>query len=1056
MDLLIFLSSTSEDLRDAREQISNLLSVIPAEVVRMEIFGSDETRPLDYSLRQVRHCNLFVGVYAERYGTVDPDSGRSITELEYREARRMVATGDLPGLLVYILDPQAYWPLAFVDREPEKVERLLALKEEIKQQHTVTFFGDIKDLARCVLRDVLRKIGVGVGSAFAARPPVGVAESEAVPFGMEHYTERDARYLHGREQDIAELSRLLADHPLVLLIGDSGVGKTSLVQAGLFPALKSDGWAVASCRPLDRPDAVIPQALWDQLMKGRFPADTPLSNALGIAAAAHGGRRVLAVIDQLEDAIPYLGSPRTEELLSALGQIHTSPPANVRVLLCYRGDADPKIGKYWQIISGSATGLPRHYLEPLGRNAAETALWEILGPHVTGTNRDSGTALVRDITDDLEAESSPTYAQGIYPPFLQMVAEGLLRAGHDRGVALSREFYRSLGGSRELIGRYLLNQLRFVHGYRDEARRILQSLAGRTRRLQKSVDDLTHDTGIGREVVESCLEQLTSLRLVRATGDVWEIVHDFLAERVLRDLADPEELEARTFRELLMAKAAAFDRTGELLSASEHVGLYIHRRRVSCPPEEVRLLFASGLAGNGPVSYYVRQLPPDRPLDWASDYCSHDDERTRRNAYRFLLRRGRDLSLDTAIDVFGDHKLQFELAPLVTRFATSRPDDITALLRLRKKRAEVVAHASRATLEAHLTEGDRHSDVLDRLLRSNDHADLVMLGRVFSAAARPSQVAQYRSEASGKRRLTRVRAICALGSVGSQDDVRSLTGRMRSARKTEARFCGYAMALWCCRNSGASRLTRMLRARRRDVVAGALAAIGPGRAGMPMGELLALFRRFPDEVSRAVVRCVEPGDRPHLRQFLKQLRLDPPVRDLIMALVKVGDASDVRFALELIASHPERAEFWTIPLLANTLATHSDRSLLSWLMPMADSKEFWEYVGADRASPPLPVANHENLYIFKRLAGACLASICGPGEWLLLKRLLFHEYWDVQVAAGRAILRFAGERELDDLLGELRGQTTRVSRATWALDSGIMQAICALDEKVYPPTENSP
>jgi hypothetical protein len=125
-------------------------------------------------------------------------------------------------------------------------------------------------------------------------------------------------------------------------------------------------------------------------------------------------------------------------------------------------------------------------------------------------------------------------------------------------------------------------------------------------------------------------------------------------------------------------------------------------------------------------------------------------------------------------------------------------------------------------------------------------------------------------------------------------------------------------------------------------------------------------------------------------------------------------------------------------------------------MPMADSKEFWEYVGADRASPPLPVANHENLYIFKRLAGACLASICGPGEWLLLKRLLFHEYWDVQVAAGRAILRFAGERELDDLLGELRGQTTRVSRATWALDSGIMQAICALDEKVYPPTENSP
>ena len=217
-----------------------------------------------------------------------------------------------------------------------------------------------------------------------------------------------------------------------------------------------------------------------------------------------------------------------------------------------------------------------------------------------------------------------------------------------------------------------------------------------------------------------------------------------------------------------------------------------------------------------------------------------------------------------------------------------------------------------------------------------------------------------------------------------------------------------------------------------------------------MVDLLALFRRFPDEVSRAVVRCVEPDDRRHIQEFLKQLRLGPPARNLVLALVKVGDAGDVRFALELIASHPEQVQFWTVPLLANALAARSDRSLLPWLMPMAESKEFWQYVGADRASPPLPVANHENLYLFKRLAGSCLASICGAGEWPLLKRLLFHEYWDVQVAAGRAILRFAGERELDDLLADLRGQTDRLQVAKWGLDSGIMQSIYALDEKVYP------
>jgi hypothetical protein len=89
MDLRVFLSSTFEDLGGAREQIVRLLSVIPAELVRVEMFGSDETRPVEYCLQQVRGCNLFVGIYAERYGSIDPESGLSITELEYREAGQL-------------------------------------------------------------------------------------------------------------------------------------------------------------------------------------------------------------------------------------------------------------------------------------------------------------------------------------------------------------------------------------------------------------------------------------------------------------------------------------------------------------------------------------------------------------------------------------------------------------------------------------------------------------------------------------------------------------------------------------------------------------------------------------------------------------------------------------------------------------------------------------------------------------------------------------------------------------------------------------------------------
>ena len=147
MDAKIFLSSTSVDLGAARERILKLLSVIPAELVHMETFGSDESKPLKYSLRQLRECNYFVGVYAERYGTVDLKTGKSVTELEYREAVRMLNAGLLKGLLVYMLDPSASWKVEHVDREPNNVTALKSLKEEIKQNHTVTFFTDSEALS---------------------------------------------------------------------------------------------------------------------------------------------------------------------------------------------------------------------------------------------------------------------------------------------------------------------------------------------------------------------------------------------------------------------------------------------------------------------------------------------------------------------------------------------------------------------------------------------------------------------------------------------------------------------------------------------------------------------------------------------------------------------------------------------------------------------------------------------------------------------------------------------------------------------------------------------
>jgi|GEM_PF-3695738 len=79
----IFLSSTSIDLKDLRKEVAiRLQDVFGADLLIMETFGSDEAPPEISSVRRVRESDVFVGIYARRYGTVDRTTGKSITELE--------------------------------------------------------------------------------------------------------------------------------------------------------------------------------------------------------------------------------------------------------------------------------------------------------------------------------------------------------------------------------------------------------------------------------------------------------------------------------------------------------------------------------------------------------------------------------------------------------------------------------------------------------------------------------------------------------------------------------------------------------------------------------------------------------------------------------------------------------------------------------------------------------------------------------------------------------------------------------------------------------------
>ena len=72
-------------------------------------------------------------------------------------------------------------------------------------------------------------------------PKQGIS-SENPWLGLDAFTEDACDYFFGRDDEVSELLRRVKRKTLTVLFGQSGLGKTSLLQAGLFPRLRRDNF----------------------------------------------------------------------------------------------------------------------------------------------------------------------------------------------------------------------------------------------------------------------------------------------------------------------------------------------------------------------------------------------------------------------------------------------------------------------------------------------------------------------------------------------------------------------------------------------------------------------------------------------------------------------------------------------------------------------------------------------------------------------------------------------------------------------------------------------
>ncbi len=168
--------------------------------------------------------------------------------------------------------------------------------------------------------------------------------------GLEPFLEADAGDFHGRDALVAELVNTLATHPLVTVVGPSGVGKSSVVRAGLIPALRQDAidgssrWLITDLVPGAHPFEELAAAL------RRVAVDASIDVAHELRADDQGLLRctqlllppdghLLVLIDQFEELFTQTRDATTcHRFLDLLVAAADDPQARIQVVATLRAD----------------------------------------------------------------------------------------------------------------------------------------------------------------------------------------------------------------------------------------------------------------------------------------------------------------------------------------------------------------------------------------------------------------------------------------------------------------------------------------------------------------------------------------------------------------------------------------------------------------------------------------------------------------------------------------------------------------------------------------------
>jgi tetratricopeptide (TPR) repeat protein len=402
--------------------------------------------------------------------------------------------------------------------------------------------------------------------------------------GLTYYQEEDAPFFFGREWEQENIADNFITSRLMLLFGPSGVGKSSVLRAGVLASLRERNAERARQTPeftvivfSDWTEDPI-EALKTRVLEeaARLSPNLPISSAFPTCTLTHAlelwtefiDSNLLIILDQFEAFFLYhLDESGEGSFFVELPRAINHPNLRVNFLIAMREDMLAELNHF----KGHLPDPFRHSLRlrHLDREAAREAINNPIARYneLHGTNIAIEPELVEEVLRQVEDTQTPegqafrlssqVTAKAIETSYLQLVMTRLWEEERRAGSEVLRlETLRALGGAKDIVTTHLERQMAGLSDRERElcARMFRHLVTPSGTKIALSSGDLASLANTPGEEVKPLLDRLSqgeSRILNPIANERYEIFHDVLAGPVLdwQRRYEQEEREQRALEE---------------------------------------------------------------------------------------------------------------------------------------------------------------------------------------------------------------------------------------------------------------------------------------------------------------------------------------------------------------------------------------------------------------------------------------------------------------------------------------------------------------------------